>query len=110
MTFNEYQDQAMVTATQTAPLTRDYPLVMWTLGLCGEAGELAEKIKKLHRDGVVSDAGYDSILGECGDVLWYLTAIVTELGGDLEYVAVRNIKKLKSRAARGTLSGSGDDR
>ncbi len=109
MTFKEYQEQSRATAL--------YPdtgknFVYPTLGLVGEAGEVAEKVKKILRDhgGVMNDEHKDKIAKELGDVLWYLAQLSTELGLDLEDVAAANLDKLRSRQQRGTLSGSGDDR
>lgn len=82
------------------------------LGLNGEAGEVAEKFKKIMRDkeGIFSDEDTDEILKEIGDVLWYAAALSAEMGYSLEEVAIRNLEKLNSRKERGVLSGSGDNR
>jgi NTP pyrophosphatase (non-canonical NTP hydrolase) len=87
-------------------------LVYPTLGLAGEAGEVAEKVKKLIRDdaGVLSDERRAAIGAELGDVLWYVAQVATEAGLDLEELAQANLDKLASRAQRGVLSGSGDER
>lgn len=78
------------------------------LGLVGEAGEVAEKIKKLIRDDTrFSD---QDILKELGDVLFYTTALANLYGGSLKMVMKMNIDKLDGRQFRGTLQGSGDDR
>ena len=73
---------------------------------------MAEKVKKLIRDdaGVLSDERRAALAGELGDVLWYVAQVATEAGLDLEDVAQANLDKLASRAERGVLSGSGDDR
>lgn len=109
MTFQEYQQESRKTAL--------YPdlgnnFVYPTLGLSGEAGEVAEKIKKVIRDddGSVSDEKRQEIKKELGDVLWYLAQLATELGLDLDDVARSNIEKLASRLDRGALNGSGDNR
>ena len=83
-----------------------------TLGLCGEAGEVAEKIKKIFRDdqGIVSKEKKREIAKELGDVLWYLSQIASEFELSFDEVAQLNIKKLKSRLKRGRLNGSGDNR
>jgi len=82
------------------------------LGLCGETGEIAEKIKKVIRDevGIVSEQKKEEIKKELGDVLWYISQIATELGLSLSDVAKLNIEKLQSRLERNKISGSGDDR
>ncbi len=109
MQFNEYQKEARKTAI--------YPdcgrnFVYPTLGLAGEAGEVAEKIKKVIRDsaGAISDERKEELSKELGDVLWYAANLATELGLDLDAVAQKNIEKLQSRKERNALKGSGDNR
>lgn len=110
MNFNEYQELAIKTAMY--PNIGDnftYP----ALGLCGEAGEVAEKCKKIIRDknGVWNyDTDREDLKKELGDVLWYIANIAKEFYLDLNEVAEFNIQKLKSRQERGKLSGSGDNR
>jgi NTP pyrophosphatase (non-canonical NTP hydrolase) len=109
MTFDEYQAGAMSTAVY--PRIGDnltYPV----LGLCGEAGEIAEKVKKIHRDdgGVIHPRKRDELAKELGDQLWYLAAVASELELRLEDIAEANLEKLASRASRGVLHGSGDNR
>ena len=109
MTFEEYQKLSRKTALYpNAGSNFVYP----TLGLAGEAGEVAEKIKKVIRDknSVVSEETKIEIAKELGDVLWYATQIATELGLSLDSIADSNIKKLYSRLDRGTLGGDGDNR
>lgn len=77
------------------------------LGLVGEAGEVSEKIKKWHRDGVLDPM---AVALECGDVLYYLTRVANCMGFTLEEVERLNREKLTSRASRGKLHGSGDNR
>jgi NTP pyrophosphatase (non-canonical NTP hydrolase) len=109
MNFKEYQEKALESAVY--PNKGDnitYP----TLGVNGEAGEIAEKVKKILRD---KNGNWDSldrqaIKKEIGDVLWYCAAIAFEFGLSLEDVAVTNIEKLTRRKENGTLQGSGDDR
>lgn len=83
-----------------------------TLGLCGEAGEVADKVKKMLRDeaGVLSDERRTALGAELGDVLWYVAQLCTELGLQLDDVATGNLAKLASRASRGALGGDGDER
>jgi NTP pyrophosphatase (non-canonical NTP hydrolase) len=96
--------------------TAQYPREAWltypTLGLAGEAGEIAEHVKRVVRDdaGEVSDERRAAIASELGDVLWYVAALASELGLDLDQIASANLEKLLSRQRRGVLSGRGDDR
>ena len=78
-----------------------------TLGLCGEAGEVAEKIKKFIRD---EDFSKEDIVKELGDVLFYTTALANHIGSDLQTVLDTNIKKLHDRKKRNKIQGSGDNR
>lgn len=109
MDFKTYQKDSRQTAKYpNAGSNFVYP----TLGLVGEAGEVAEKIKKVLRDadGVVSEEKRQEIKKELGDVLWYVAQVATELDLSLEDVAEANMEKLLSRLERGVLSGSGDNR
>lgn len=109
MDFKEYQKRSRKTAFYPdAGGNYIYP----TLGLVGEAGEVAEKIKKVLRDdgGEVSSEKRVEIEKELGDVLWYLAQVASELGLSLEDIAQKNLEKLSSRKERGVLGGSGDNR
>lgn len=79
-----------------------------TLGLVGEAGEVAEKLKKSFRDNAVLDK--EDMMKELGDVLFYVAALANLYGGNLQEVAELNVSKLESRQKRGVLQGSGDNR
>jgi NTP pyrophosphatase (non-canonical NTP hydrolase) len=109
MLLSDYQRLSRRTATY--PGAGDN-IVYPTLGLSGEAGEVAEKVKKMLRDdgGVMTGERLQALAGELGDVLWYVAQVATEAGLDLEAVAQANLDKLLSRRARGMLSGSGDTR
>lgn len=109
MTLNEYQEAASVTARYP---NRGTNLTYAVLGLCGETGEIAEKLKKLGRDrgGVMDDAWREEMKKELGDVLWYLSQAAFELGYDFESVGQLNVEKLRSRMDRGKLHGDGDNR
>ena len=82
------------------------------LGLVGEAGEVANKVKKVLRDkdGVFTSEDRDAIAKQIGDVLWYCAALATDLELTLGYIASQNELKLSKRKANGTIGGSGDDR
>jgi NTP pyrophosphatase (non-canonical NTP hydrolase) len=109
MLLSDYQSRSRATAVY--PNQGDN-LLYPTLGLCGEAGEVAEKIKKMVRDddGVLSDERRAALSKELGDVLWYVAQIATEADLDLAVIAEENIAKLLSRRERNVLSGNGDDR
>ena len=105
--------------------TREYPerfkTIYPALGLNGEAGEVADKVKKIIRGDVptVFDANgavcipedvRQALAKEVGDVLWYVAMTAYDLGFSLEEIAMMNYEKLKSRQERGVISGSGDNR
>ncbi len=109
MDLNDYQRESRKTAL--------YPdvgsnVIYPTLGLVGEAGEVADKVKKILRDkkGVFDKDSKDAIKFELGDVLWYISQLSSELGYELEEVANANLQKLNSRKSRGKIQGSGDNR
>ena len=109
MELNHYQRESRKTAL--------YPevgsnFIYPTLGLVGEAGEVADKVKKILRDkkGLFDKESKDEIKLELGDVLWYVSQLASELGYEMEDVANSNLQKLKSRKLRGKIQGSGDDR
>ncbi len=107
MTLNDYQKKALETAIYPTPII--YP----SLGLTGEAGEVADKVKKVIRD-KNSDFSNENtrkeIAKEIGDVLWYCATLSNDLGFSLEEIAQMNYDKLKSRYERGKIHGSGDNR
>ncbi len=109
MNFNEYQQKARQTAIYP---NKDNNFIYPTLGLVGEAGEVAEKIKKVIRDnnGIITQEKKEEIKKELGDVLWYIANLAHELNIDLEDVAGSNIEKLFSRMERDKVHGDGDNR
>ena len=109
MELRTYQERSRQTALY--PQVGHNPIYP-TLGLCGEAGEVADKIKKVLRDrGGVFDAQIrDDLRLELGDVLWYVAQLASELNLDLEDIAAANLAKLASRADRNVIGGSGDRR
>lgn len=112
MTFNEYQKQAKTTALYKDTVAEDKHLIYTVLGLVGESGEFAEKIKKLYRDkgGKLGAEEKAELVKELGDVLWYAASIASELGVSLGDVAQINADKLQSRRDRGKVQGEGDNR
>lgn len=108
MTLNEYQAKAL----ETAIYSEKYRVVYPALGMCGEAGEVADKVKKIIRDDncELNPEKKGEIAKEIGDVLWYCATLANDLGYSLEQIAEMNYAKLKSRQERGTLHGSGDNR
>lgn len=103
MEFNEYQ----ALAQQTAIYPKGLGLYYTALGLAGEAGEVANKVKKLLRDGQLDK---EALVSELGDVLWYLASLATELEVELDEVARKNLDKLMDRRNRQALGGAGDNR
>jgi len=103
MTLSSYQRAASSTAIYPTQHAITYP----ALGLAGEAGEVANKVKKIIRDGKLDKA---ALKGEIGDCLWYIAALCRDLNVDLGDIAKANLEKLQDRKARGTLKGSGDTR
>jgi NTP pyrophosphatase (non-canonical NTP hydrolase) len=106
MDFDEYQKRALRTALGPAT-NHDTGIAYCTLGLNGEAGEVAEKVKKHIRDG--NPLGFETIQ-ELGDVLWYTAVLAENLGYSLSEVAEANLEKLGDRAKRDMIRGSGDAR
>lgn len=102
--FTEYTD--FVKSMKVYP--ERHAIIYPALGLCGEAGEIAEKVKKYLRGDRELDK--DALLSELGDPLWYLTSLADDLGFTLQDVVDRNQEKLTSRKDRGVLKGSGDNR
>ena len=110
MDFDEYQSKAGETAIfpDEMPDSVDTGTVYCALGLVGEAGEVAEKVKKAVRE---DDPEYlEDLEAEIGDVLWYLSQLAEQLEIDFGDVADRNIAKLQDRQERDVLTGEGDDR
>jgi NTP pyrophosphatase (non-canonical NTP hydrolase) len=109
MELNTYQEKARGTAIYPNMGNEfTYP----ALGLVGEAGEIANKLKKVIRDnnGELTTEVKKSVSYEIGDCLWYIAQLATEMGVDLNRVAQDNLDKLYSRKERGTLTGNGDNR
>jgi len=108
MDFNEYQKEAYETLIHK---DRDN-MAYFALGVAGEAGEVADKIKKVIRDqgGTMTDKDKHEVAKEMGDVLWYLSQLATYIGKDFSEIAQISIDKLRDRKERGVIGGSGDNR
>lgn len=115
LTMEEYANEAMNYAIYPDALI--YPM----LGLQEEVGELSGKLKRYFRDNEYDVSMEDCMVEmsaelrfdmarECGDVLWYLTAIASDLGYSLDEIASMNLEKLEDRQRRGRIKGSGDYR
>jgi NTP pyrophosphatase (non-canonical NTP hydrolase) len=111
MTFNNYQTNASRSAFYPR-VFKNQGLYYTALGLVGEAGEIANKVKKIMRDnnGNLEELAKADIFDELGDVLWYCASLADELGVNLEDVAKVNLIKLEDRMNRGKIQGSGDKR
>lgn len=109
LTLNRYQYLTRNTAIYP---NIGHNIVYPALGLVGEAGEVAEKVKKVLRDdgGVVTEVKRDELFKEIGDVLWYVSALAAEIDFTLGEIAILNLNKLNSRKKRGKIKGSGDNR
>lgn len=110
--LKEYQRLSAQTAIYPTDDLR-VELLYLAVGLAGEAGEVAGKVKKWVRRGGDPDelpALLEMVNDEGGDALWYLTRLVDRLGGRMEDMPLRNLDKLLDRKDRGVLEGSGDKR
>ena len=108
MTLNQYQEEAL----KTAIYPEDKKIIYPTLGLTGEAGEVADKVKKVIRDNNqdFTDEKKRQIALEISDVLWYCATLSHDIGYTLEDIAQMNVDKLASRQQRNKIGGSGDER
>ena len=109
ITAADYQSRAC----ETAIFPKHQAMEYLTLGLTGEAGEIANKVKKFIRDGAAKDeylAKRIEIGYEIGDVLWYCAVLAEELEMNLGHIMEKNLEKLADRHKRGKISGSGDNR
>lgn len=101
--FRSYQDMA----AETAVYKSEHQVIYPALGLAAEAGEVANKVKKILRDG---NFNREAIADEVGDCLWYIAALCRDLNVDMKELAKNNLRKLHDRKARGVIQGSGDTR
>ncbi len=116
MDLNDYQQKALTTDTyfdvKNKTDVTSMAFLAKVLGLVGESGEFAEKIKKIirNKDGQLSEDDRRELLKELGDVLWYSATLAKYLGADFSEVAQMNIDKLTSRKDRGVIKSTGDNR
>lgn len=111
--MNEYQEKAAKYDLFRA--TGNYNTVAFVtkiLGLVGEAGETADKVKKVLRDkeGIIDEHDKLEITKELGDVLWYVATVARYIRVPLEDVAKVNLEKLEDRYQRNIIHGEGDNR
>jgi len=106
--FNSYQRSA----SKFAIYPNQHKLIYPALGMAGEAGEVANKVKKLIRDGPENRplTWREDISYEIGDVLWYCSELADNINYTLGMIAAQNLAKLQKRKDKGTLGGSGDKR
>jgi len=103
MSLGQYQSAA----AKTAMYKHNHKILYPALGLAGEAGEVANKVKKMLRD---DNLDRNAIASEIGDVLWYAAMLSKDLNIELHDVAMKNLEKLYDRKERGTIQGDGDER
>jgi len=105
-------DMYQKVAKTTAIYPREQAIIYPTLGLTGEAGEVANKVKKIYRDGTnkINENIVEEISAEIGDVLWYVAVLADDIGCKLSDIANNNLLKLENRRKKGTIHGSGDKR
>ncbi len=108
MDISQYQNKSV----KTAVYPEKYKIMYPALGLAGEAGEVANKVKKVFRDGTkhMPKDWKEDIASEIGDVMWYCAALASDLGFDLDTIATENLEKLASRMNSNQIKGSGDKR
>lgn len=109
MNLDDYQKLALRTARPKDAPDEVFHLL---LGLSGEAGEIAEKAKKIVRDNNSDFTTFDlvDLKKELGDVLWHIAVLANYFDISLEDIGKTNIEKLASRLERGVIAGSGDNR
>ena len=108
MQIDDYQN----TAKTTAIYPQEHKILYPALGLAGEAGEVANKVKKIIRDGVqnMQPDWKQQLAAEIGDVLWYCAVLADDLNMSLSTLAAQNLEKLERRKEQGKIQGSGDKR
>jgi NTP pyrophosphatase (non-canonical NTP hydrolase) len=95
MNFREYQNAAVRTCIHKRGERSERAISWHCMGIAGEAGEIVDLLKKVLYHGQPLDVF--AVVGEIGDLLWYLSATCHVLGVELEDCAKANINKLKTR-------------
>ena len=105
-------DMYQQVAKQTAIYPREQAIIYPTLGLTGEAGEVANKVKKIIRDdgNKINESLVQEISAEIGDCLWHISVLADDIGVKLSDIANGNLEKLANRKKNNTIHGSGDNR
>lgn len=114
MNANEYQELANRTLVDKAPVLNDQEMMLvWNaIGLAGEAGEVADTLKKaiFHKHGLNLLETRLKLKKELGDVLWYVAVLSTVLGYSLDTIMELNIAKLRQRYPNGFTSADSMNR
>jgi NTP pyrophosphatase (non-canonical NTP hydrolase) len=110
MNLDEYQERAK--RTDLNVVSKENDLDYYVLGLTSEAGEVAGRMKIIHRnkDGILSDVDKQGVARELGDVLWYISALAEKLGFTLGDIAEMNLQKLYSRKENNELKIHGPEK
>lgn len=110
MTFDDYQKQALITNITVGDIQTDRSIL--ALGIAGEAGEVADKWKKIlcYKNGDFTKEDLGELAKELGDVMWYIAVFADSFGLKLDDIAKTNLAKLADRAKRDTQKGEGDNR
>ena len=105
-------DAYQLAALKTAVYSHDHEIPYLALALCGEAGEVADKVKKVLRDkdGEFSPGTRHALAFELGDCLYYLAVLAHAIGYSLSEIAEMNNRKVADRMERGVVQGCGDNR
>lgn len=108
MELRKYQEYAIRTLLEEK--NKDKLIARLALGISGESGEIAEKVKKYLRGDYSKSVLKEILKKEIGDVLWYCSVLANTLGLSLNNIAVENLNKLAERQEKGKIKGNGDNR
>jgi len=108
MELREYQKKTLKTLTKTK--NKDLLIARMALGITGEGGEIAEKVKKYLRGDYDKEYLSEVLFGELGDCLWYIAVLAQTMNLNLDNIAEFNLHKLGIRKITGKIKGFGDNR